>query len=91
MICLRCCVTSPGINLGEFQKLFKRWAGDMAEWLRALDVLIEDLGSIPSQTHDGLQLLITHVVGELMPPLACTSSACTRYIDSQVGRTQTHK
>ena len=34
----------------EQQFFFMFWAGEMAQWLRALAALLEDLGSIPS-TH----------------------------------------
>jgi len=35
------------------------WAGEMAQWLRALTTLLEVLSSIPNHPHGGSQLSVT--------------------------------
>ena len=40
------------------------WAGEMAQWFRALTALPEVLSSVPSKPHGGSQ---PSVVGDLMP------------------------
>ena len=45
----------------------KPWAGEMAQWLRALTALPEDLGFNSQHPHGSSQLSVTLVPGDLTP------------------------
>lgn len=64
----------------------------MAQWLRTLDVLPEDLGSVPSQhPHGGSQSPISLVPEDLRYFLASMGTACICHTDIHVENTHKNK
>lgn len=67
-------------------------AREMAQWLRTLDVLPEDLGSVPSQhPHGGSQSPISLVPEDLRYFLASMGTACICHTDIHVENTHKNK
>lgn len=68
---------------------FYTGTGVMARWLRALTILPEDPGLVPS-THMAALNHLTPVLGDLMPLLASNRTACTWCTETYVGKILIH-
>jgi imidazoleglycerol phosphate synthase glutamine amidotransferase subunit HisH len=69
--------------------IFLSVVGEMAQWLRALAVLPEDLSSVPS-THDGSQPSVTPVLGGNLMPSSGLHGHCMHIVHNYTSRHNTH-
>jgi hypothetical protein len=72
-------------------KVMTLGTGEVAQWLRALAVLPEDQGSIPKCPHNGSQLSVSPVLGDLTPSSELLQQhTCVWCTDAHAGKIPIH-